>query len=81
MFKKKHDLHYPYTYGETSSLDVFSWFKILSITTFALFFLTVFYNDIYEYCYLSSTYSNKYADRTHCYFAWDNLFIAEYCGS
>jgi membrane protease YdiL (CAAX protease family) len=46
MFKKKHDLHYPYTYGETSSLDVFSWFKILSITTFALFFLTVFYNDI-----------------------------------
>lgn len=46
MSKKKYDLHYPYTYGETSSLDVFSWFKVLSITTFALFFLTVFYNDI-----------------------------------
>lgn len=48
MFKKKYDLHYPYTYGETSSLDIFAWFKVLSITTFALFFLTVFSKDFMD---------------------------------
>ncbi|EPH99509.1 CAAX amino terminal protease family protein [Enterococcus faecalis 13-SD-W-01] len=48
MFKKNYDLHYPYTYGEKSSFDLFAWFKLISITLFSFFFLTFFYSDMLE---------------------------------
>lgn len=45
---KQNDLHYPYTYGEKSSLDIFAWFKLISITVFAFFFLSFFYTDLLQ---------------------------------
>jgi hypothetical protein len=45
---EQNDLHYPYTYGEKSSFDIFAWFKLISITVFAFFFLSFFYTDLLQ---------------------------------